>query len=133
MADIRNMLNASKNLKTADLKGGAVTVIVESVSVEKVGSDDDVEKRPVMRFQGKDRGLVLNKTRGLKAAEIFGSNDSDTWVGRSITIYTGTTSYGGETVPCMALRAPGGMPQSAPPPPPVAAQPDELTVDDIPF
>ena len=48
----------SKYLKAADLQDKQVTVRMSHVETETIGDDD----RPVLYFQGKEKGLVLNKT-----------------------------------------------------------------------
>ena len=45
-------------LKAADLQGRQAAVVIDRVEMQKVGDDH----KPVAYFQGKDRGLVLNKT-----------------------------------------------------------------------
>ena len=48
----------SNYLKAADLRGGRVTVAIDSVVIENIGDED----KPIVYFQGKEKGLVLNKT-----------------------------------------------------------------------
>jgi hypothetical protein len=46
----------SKFVAAQDLCGQAVNVVMASIKVEKVGSDD--EQRPVLYFQGMTKGMV---------------------------------------------------------------------------
>ena len=63
----------SKYLKAADLQDRNVSVVIERVEFEEVG---DTERKPVLHFQARTKGLVLNKT----------SDDTDSWRGRSLVV-----------------------------------------------
>ena len=49
----------SKYIKCADLNGKIVPVVVRSVSMQEVGTKEDPQMKPVIYFQGKEKGLVL--------------------------------------------------------------------------
>jgi len=83
VADI-NALFPSKYLKAADIKGkGDPTVAIASVEIEMIGDD---QNKPVLYFQGKEKGMVLNRTNADSITQLYGS-DTDAWVGREIIIY----------------------------------------------
>lgn len=48
----------SKYIKSTDLQGKQVKAVMSHVETESIGDDD----RPVLYFQNKEKGLVLNKT-----------------------------------------------------------------------
>src|SRR5512145_1884666 len=54
---------------------------IASVGKEKVGQEDKQEDKIVARFKEDERGIVLNKTRYNILAELFGSTDTDKWIG----------------------------------------------------
>jgi hypothetical protein len=127
----------SNFLKAADLNGKAVRVVIESVSVEKIGDD----QKPVLHFAGKDRGLVLNKTNANRIIEAVGSDETDDWEGWSITLYPCKVDYQGKRVDAIRVddrpgtsKGPSNRrPAAAPDDDFGGAAPPELTEDDIPF
>jgi hypothetical protein len=123
----------SDYLKASDLQGRAVTVTMAHVSMEKVGSD----QKPILYFQGKDRGMVLNKTNASKISEIYG-DDTESWTGGQIVLYEAMVDFKGDTVAAIRVRlAPrrgnSEIPKQAPPPPPLPESPYDAPSDDIPF
>ena len=60
-------------------------------------------KKPVVYFEGKEKGFALNKTNAKAIAGMYG-NDTAKWLGRRIAIYSTTTSFGGDTVDCIRVR-----------------------------
>jgi hypothetical protein len=100
----------SKFVAAQDLCGQDVTVVIAGIKVEKVGSDD--EQRPVVYFQGMNKGMVLNRTNARRIEQLYGG-ETDAWLGRPITIYPSETDFAGETVPCIRVR--GDVPLSPPP------------------
>ncbi len=65
-------------------------------------------ERVVLKFEGKDQGMVVNKTNFKKLAEMFGW-DSDGWVGKEITLATVQKEAFGRIVDSIEVRsvAPG--------------------------
>lgn len=116
----------SAYLKASDLGTSQPLVTIDRVEVEPVGRDR--EMKPVLYFRGKEKGVVLNKTNSNMIATVTGSRDTDDWTGCQIRLYATTTEFGGETVECIRIKAPGA--QKAPAPKPVVA--DEVS-EDVPF
>ena len=50
----------SKYLKSADLAGKRIPVVIREVVFEEVAQNE--ADKPVLYFEGKERGMVLNKT-----------------------------------------------------------------------
>lgn len=126
-------------LKTEDLQGRPARVVIETVQIEEVKSDDGIEKKLIAHFMGKDKSLILNRTNCELLEGIIGTDDYEAWAGQSVVLYPTTTKFGAKTVPCLRIRAVQVAPKPAPPPlvvvaPPVPEYDDgPLTVDDIPF
>lgn len=124
------------HLKTEDLQGRPVPVVVEQVTIETIkgqnGKPD--ERKLVAHFKGKDKTLVLNKTRCEQMAEIFGTDDYEMWGGPAMLV-PGTTMYAGERVGCIDVKPRVGAKAAAAPPPP--QEPEQFDSDvndsDIPF
>lgn len=89
----------SSYLKAADLQGRRVIVAIDKVVMEDIGG----EHKPVVKFQGKDRGIVLNKTNAAMIAEIAGSDETDDWKGVKVTLYPTKTDFQGKRVDCIRV------------------------------
>jgi hypothetical protein len=113
-------------LKGEELKGkGFVKVVIAGGSMEEM---PDGGQKPVLRFQGASKGLVLNKTNGDEIAEAYGE-DTDDWIGKSILLYFDPkVSYAGKRTGGIRVRIP--TPKRAPEPEPEEPMPDE---DDAPL
>jgi len=115
----------STYLKAADLQGRRVGVTIDKVVMEDIGG----EHKPVVKFQGKDRGIVLNKTNAAMIAEIANSEETDDWKGVKVVLYPTKTDFQGKRVDCIRVDYPQGE-KPAPPPVDHGAPVDN---DDIPF
>ena len=113
----------SSYLKAADLQGKRVTVVIDKVVMEDIGG----EHKPVVKFQGKDRGVVLNKTNAAMIAEIANSEETDEWVGVKVMLYPTKTDFQGKRVDCIRVDYPANG--AKPKPAPVVADDD----DEVPF
>ena len=89
----------SDYLKAADLMGRAVTVIMSHVDMATIGDGH----KPILYFQGKEKGMVLNKTNAKKISEMFGDNTDD-WTGGEIILYEAMVEFQGNTVPGLRVR-----------------------------
>jgi hypothetical protein len=121
----------SDYLKASDLQGRAITVTMSHISTQDLNGDP----KPILYFQGKEKGLVLNKTKANKISEMFG-DDYSNWSGGQIILYEAMVEFQGKTVPAIRVRlAPRGVPAKAPitPPSESSAGFNEPPNDDIPF
>ena len=80
----------SKYLRAADLQDRQIEVVMHRVEMENVGDDD---KKPVLHFVRKQKGLVLNKVNSRTIAAAYG-DDTDA---PSHIVYAGFTSLDGDT------------------------------------
>lgn len=133
----------SKYLKAADLGDRSLTVTIDKVAMENVGQEGGAEEfKPVLYFQGKQKGLVLNKTNAEAIAYVYG-DETDVWSGKAVEIFTMMVSYQGRMTPGIRIRAQQGQwipdaEHQAPPnqpiqPPVVGSQAGAELDDDIPF
>jgi hypothetical protein len=89
----------STYLKAADLQGQQVTVKIDRVELDEIGG----EHKPIVYFQGKQRGLVLNKTNANAIAQAYG-DDTDNWHGGDVIMYPTMVDYQGrQAVPDDAI------------------------------
>lgn len=127
-------------LKAEDIMGKTPRVIIESVEVKEF----DDGKKLIVHFQGKDKALVCNKTNAAIISECVGSDDTDDWEGKPITLCTRKVEMAGKLVPAIrvvlpqdappARRQAAPAPQRQPEPEPDPVE-DDIDVDssDIPF
>jgi hypothetical protein len=108
----------SKYLKASDLAGKEPQLKIGSVCQEEVGQER--EKKMVVYFEGKQRGMVLNRTNAERLSHKFG-DDTDGWAGQSVQLYSEVVHFQGKTVDGLRVR-------------PVAAAPAKQDLNDaIPF
>lgn len=96
-----NSLYPSNYLKAPDLMGKTAKLKVRAVIMEKIGSDI----KPVLYFQGKEKGMVLNKTNGMTIAQAYGP-DTDAWIGGDIEIFSAYVDFQGKQVEGLRVRVP---------------------------
>lgn len=118
-------LYPSRYLRESDLKGRDITLTISRVEITKIGEDT----KPVAYFEGKQKGLVLNKTMFNVIAKVTGELDSDDWGGHRITIYPTETEFRGDVVACIRVR----LRTNAAERPPAQPPPMPVNPEDIPF
>lgn len=101
----------SKYIRSHDLEGEEVKVIISNVVLEQVMDD----QLPVMYFRGWQKGMVLNRGNGKTLALAFGE-ETDKWRGKEVILYSVMTQFKGE--PMQGLR--------------VKASPKDIINDDFP-
>lgn len=102
MADYRSMFDR-KHVGAWDLEGKDVTVRIVRVAAETLKNKAGENKKPVVYFEGTDKGFALNKTNAKVIAAMYG-NDTAAWVGKLITLYPTQVSFGPETIDAIRVR-----------------------------
>jgi hypothetical protein len=107
-----------------DLQGRDLVVTIARIvpgELAKAGTSKK-DKAPIVFFEGKEKGMVLNKTNMKIIGGIVGSFKVKDWLGHAITLYPTTCQFGPNTVDCIRVRptAPskGRNGKAAPPVPP---------------
>jgi hypothetical protein len=119
----------SKYLKASDLQDRNVAVTMSHVELEDVG---DSERKPVLHFHGKNKGLVLNKTNSRVIAAAYG-DDTDDWDGKPVVLFPAMVDFRGDQVEAIRVRAPT---QKGPPKQPLREDRENPAAgldDEIPF
>ena len=91
----------SKYLKSSDLAGNVVNVKIDRVAVEQIGDD----RKLVMYFIGKSKGMVLNKTNARTIGDVYGE-DTDDWVDKQIEVFSMKVDFQGRMVDGLRIRIP---------------------------
>lgn len=124
----------SEFLRAADLQGRQIEVVMDRVEMKEIGGD----QKPVLYFEGKQRGLVLNKTNAGTISDTYG-DETEGWAGEHVIIYPAETDYQGKRVPCIRVKVPRPQSRVAEPQRAVAppqAPPNSASInieDEIPF
>lgn len=124
----------SKFLKASDLGGAEPIVTIDRVTEEEVGED----KKPVVYFQGKEKGVVLNKTNAMNIAEAYGPETTN-WRDQKVVLFTTWVDFQGKSVeairirPAKANEKPRGTVKNPAPPNFDSENPAAGVDDDIPF
>jgi len=108
-------------------------VVIEGCQVENF---DNGDAKPVLRFQNKERGLVLNKTNANIIAEKYG-DETEGWIGLPLVLYSAKVQFKDKMVDGVRVEIPSGNGEAAPSvpvkPEPVAAASADEVPDDVPF
>jgi hypothetical protein len=133
-------MRESKFLKQSDIGAGALMTVTgcEPHNVAKEGADP--ENKWCLTFEETEKPLVLNAINIQLCERIFGSDDTDHWIGKRVVLYVDPTiSFQGKVTGGIRVRAPKVQNQAARPaarPAPRAVEPEpleDLTDDQIPF
>lgn len=97
-----SILFPSKFIRADDLGNNEIQCTIADVRVEDV-SGDGSDRKPVLYFEKKEKGLVMNKTNSTVIASSYG-DDTDAWRGKSVVLYPTQTQFQGKLVPCIRVR-----------------------------
>lgn len=88
-------------LKASDIKKPTVMVI-DKVEEEKF----DAEVKPVVYFEGIDKGLVLNVTNFDAISKICNTENIIDWTGFKVELFTMNVQWKKDVVPAIRVREP---------------------------
>lgn len=107
----------SKYLTAADLDGQDLLFTITKATLETLGQGADAEDKLVLSLKGEAKGFVCNKTNATAIAKHLGSDDTDDWIGKNITLGPREVQFGKDMVWSIRVigRPPtrGGARQSA--------------------
>lgn len=122
----------SKYLKAEDIGKRRVVVTIDRVDME----DFDDGKKLIIFFQGKQKGMVLNKTNASNIAYLYG-DETNGWPGKNVELFTMLVEFQGRQVPALRISPPPGETmESEPLPdgrPTLNAPPAQMPDDEIGF
>jgi hypothetical protein len=126
----------SKWLKHGDLGGKARKFLMSHVENIEIGFGANKETKPVLFFEGTDKGLVLNRTNANAIIEAYG-DEMDNFAGKELILVPTCTEFQGKSHDVIRVRAPKPGDKTARPvdavAPVEAAAADDDLGDDIPF
>ena len=134
-------MRESKFLKKEDVGEGALMTVegCEQHNVAMQGAEP--EMKWCLSFVEADKPLVLNSTNIQLCERVFGSDDTDDWIGKKIVLYTDhNVSFAGKVIGGIRVRAPkvaklgATKPAMKAKPAPVVAENDpDDDLDTVPF
>ncbi len=89
----------SNYLKATDLQGREIPVTISAVEIQTIGND----QKPILFFQGKQKGVVMNKTNAMNIAAAYGP-DTDGWYGKQVILFSVWTDFQGKSVQAIRIR-----------------------------
>src|SRR5690349_12419414 len=92
----------SKFLRAADLQGRAARVFIARVEMAMM---NDGKPKPILYFQGKEKGLALNKTNANTIMNAYGP-ETNNWTGAQIELYPAEVDFQGKMVQAVRVRVP---------------------------
>src|SRR3990167_5956851 len=96
----------TESLKAEDIPDGKEFKLTISHTADAQVKDQQTgvaEDKLIVHFNGKEKGLMLNKTNFKKIAASYGPDDA-AWAGKAILLYRDITDFGGKDVPCLRVR-----------------------------
>lgn len=115
---------------------GNLTMTIDRVEMVTFGQGKDAQEKPVVYFRETEKGLVLNKTNWRLIAQALGDDDTDTWEGKKIALYSADVQFGQDMMRGIRVssRAPKIATRTVPKPEPITTSSTTDREDnDIPF
>ena len=122
----------SNYVKASDLNRKTCPLTIRTCVSEELGQGNDKESKPVLYFQDRQKGLVLNKTNANVIAEAYG-DDTGNWTGKTLEIYPTVVDFKGKLVDGIRVRIqPEAQPEAQPQVQPAAAPMADEFGDEVP-
>lgn len=123
-----SQLSESKYLKKEDVMP-AITVTISGLTQENLARDNEPpEYKYILNFTNNVKPMVLNSTNGQLIAHVLGSDETDDWKGKSITLYNDpTVSFAGKLTGGIRVQIPQQQPATP------FVQSENPAPSDVPF
>jgi hypothetical protein len=94
----------SRYLQASDLPADRdAVVVIARVTLEQMWNGKEKLDKPVLYFERKNKGMVLNKTNAKMIGRMIGTETND-WIGQAITIGLSTVNSPTGKVPGLRVR-----------------------------
>lgn len=100
-----------EHLIADDLAGKPITVTISGWDVQRFHLPTGDETKPIVKFAGAKKFLILNKTNAETLSRITGSERLDDWIGQRVQLVPGSIN-GKRTI--IVHAAPPAAPKPAP-------------------
>jgi hypothetical protein len=123
-------MKESKFLKKDDVGAGVLVTFSSFVKKDVAAEGAPPEFKWCATFRELEKPLVMNITNAQICEQVFGSDDTDDWIGKQIVLYVDpNVSYGGKIVGGIRMR----KPKNQAPKPVVRPAPEPFDDSDVPF
>jgi len=103
MPNINDVFTGGKWLKASDLNGRKFKLTIKDVEILDFEKDGKKQKKIGVTFDGREKGMVVNKTNAAIIAAMHGNNTDD-WMGKTINIYPGKVKFGSDMVDAIMVE-----------------------------
>ncbi len=93
----------SNYVKASDLNGKPCPLTIRTCVLEELGQGSDKEQKPVLYFNGAQKGLVLNKTNANAIKDAYG-DETGGWEGKPVEVYPARVEFKGNLVDGIRVR-----------------------------
>lgn len=108
------MLYPGRFLKADMFKGNKVTLTIKNIDIEELtGENNKKAPKVVVSFVERPLEYVMPQTCGFCIKRMFGNNPHD-WIGKRVTWFPSTCSFGRETVDCIRVWGSPDIPEDIP-------------------
>lgn len=105
MAHYKSMMDPKEFLQAFDLQGRDVTLEIAAVAAgELIGEAGRKTRKPMISFKGTTKKLAANSTNCKAIVALYGSAETNDWIGKRITLFPTTCDFGGKTVDAIRIR-----------------------------
>lgn len=101
----------SKYLKASDIPEEGQTVVIVRINQEEIGKDKEI--RPVLYFEGEEKGIILNKTNATNISKLYGY-ETDDWSGKKVVLGVAWVDFQGQSVEAIRIYPPKRSSPNAP-------------------
>ena len=102
--DIRKQFS-TPSLKSEDVGENGLVAVIEDVIEASIKTDDGLEQKIMVKFEGEEKHLVLNKTNSVTLSLAYGA-ETDDWRGKEVELYVDpNVEYMGRKVGGIRVRA----------------------------
>jgi len=105
----------SKYMTAADFEDGDVTATITSAEIEMIGMGADASQKIILGLKGIKKPIVINRTNANTIAKVTGSDDTDDWIGKRITLGSSEVEFKGDLVMSIRVRLKKPAPVAAKP------------------
>lgn len=99
MAKVGDIYKGGDFLVTEDLKGKLLQDAIASAEVQTIGDQTKI----LLTFAENDKTFPLNSTNAKTLTKLFGSDDTDDWIGQTIILRPDVTLFAGKQVGCIRV------------------------------
>lgn len=95
---------SGKTLKAEEFGDEDKTVTITAVNVKEFDKKEGGKESKIVLSLKDDKDFVVNRTNAKAIEKVLGSDDTEVWVGKQITLYSTEVQFGAETMLGIRVR-----------------------------